>query len=132
MRLLSDFQLDDARWHALAIPIGLAFFFRSTPADGVVCIYPSPAGPTETLVDADDWLDLAMDNPVLGRLRPDTQALLVNRVGPARDHFLVPIDACYQLVGLIRTSWQGFSGGGEVWGQIGRFFDRLRERAGHA
>ena len=43
--------------------------------------------------------------------------------------YRVPIDECYKLVGLIRTHWRGLSGGTEVWEEIGRFFDELRERA---
>ena len=41
----------------------------------------------------------------------------------------MPIDECYALVGLIRTSWRGFTGGSEVWEQIGRFFEELDRRA---
>jgi hypothetical protein len=59
---------------------------------------------------------------------PDVEALLVNRVGAARDYFIVPIDECYKLVGLIRLHWRGLSGGAVVWGEIGRFFDELRRR----
>ena len=39
-----------------------------------------------------------------------------------------PIDECYKLVGLIRLHWRGLSGGAVVWGEIGRFFDELRQR----
>ena len=42
-----------------------------------------------------------------------------------REHWLVPIDDCYELVGLIRTRWRGFGGGEEVWDAIARFFDDL-------
>jgi hypothetical protein len=57
----------------------------------------------------------------------DVEALLVNRVRGAREHFLVPIDECYSLVGLIRMHWRGLSGGREVWEKIDRFFQDLRE-----
>ena len=55
-------------------------------------------------------------NPVLESLEPDVEALLVNRVGHAREasaaeYYIAPIDACYQLVGLIRVHWRGLSGG---------------------
>ena len=46
-----------------------------------------------------------------------------------REHFIVPIDACYELVGLIRLKWRGLSGGEEVWKAIEEFFERLRSRA---
>ena len=31
--------------------------------------------------------------------QPDVEALLVNRVGEAREYFIAPIDACFELVG---------------------------------
>ncbi len=65
-------------------------------------------------------------------MQPDVEALLVNRVGAAREYFIVPIDECYKLVGLIRLHWRGLSGGAVVWGEIARFFDDLRRKAAHA
>jgi hypothetical protein len=58
-------------------------------------------------------------------MEPDVEALLVNRAQGARRHWLVPIDECYALVGLIRTRWKGLTGGKQVWEEIGHFFDRL-------
>ena len=46
------------------------------------------------------------------------------------EYYLVPIDECYKLVGLIRTHWRGLSGGTEVWREIGAFFAALKSRAG--
>ena len=43
--------------------------------------------------------------------------------------FLVPIDACYRLVGLVRTTWKGFDGGAAAWAAIDGFFDDVRGRA---
>jgi hypothetical protein len=37
----------------------------------------------------------------------------------------VPIDDCFQLVGLIRTHWKGLTGGKEVWQELSAFFARL-------
>ena len=126
---LPDFHLTDARWESLMIPIGMAFFFHSTPAGKVVCIYPSPAGPTESLLDLRAWADVVSDNTVLEDLEPDVEALLVNRVGDVREYYLVPIDECYKLVGLIRAHWRGLSGGAEVWQEIARFFAGLKTKA---
>ena len=78
-------------------------------------IYPSPAGPTESLLSLDAWSQLAETNQVLAELEPDVEALLVNRTNGAREYYRVSIDRCYALVGLIRTRWRGLSGGTEVW-----------------
>jgi hypothetical protein len=123
--LLADFQLTESQWEDLHLPINLAFFFRSTRAGRVVAVYPSPAGGMESLLTLESWSQLEAENPVLHELEPDIEALLVNRVGHARDHYRVPIDACYRLVGLIRSHWRGLSGGTEVWEAIGNFFDGL-------
>jgi hypothetical protein len=72
---------------------------------------------------------LVAENPVLGHLEPDVEALLVNRVCDSREYFLAPIDACYELVGVIRTHWRGLSGGAAVWQEIASFFSRLKRRA---
>jgi hypothetical protein len=133
---LDDFQLTDAQWDSLLIPINLAFFYQSTPQDRPVAIYPSPGGAMESLLDLASWSELIVVNPVLKAMEPDVEALLVNRIsqnspraeveattGPR--YFLVPIDVCYQLVGLIRKNWRGLSGGREVWREIERFFDEL-------
>jgi hypothetical protein len=125
-RYLSKFMLSDAQWDALSIPIQLAFFFHCSPAEKVVALYPSPAGPTESLLSLDAWDEISEDNPVLKTLEPDVEALLVNRVRDTREYYIAPIDECYKLVGLIRANWRGFSGGQEVWQEIDRFFVRLR------
>jgi hypothetical protein len=127
---LTDLRLSDLQWEGFGLPIALAFFLHSSPAGRVVAVYPSPAGATESALPLDAWEEFAAENPGLGGLEPDVEALLVNRVGPARDYFRVGIDRCYQLAGLIRTHWQGFSGGTALWDEIGRFFEDLQRRAG--
>jgi Family of unknown function (DUF5947) len=131
---LPNFQLTDSQWDALMIPIEMAFFFKSTAQQRVVALYPSPAGPTESLLSLDTWADMEERNPVLREMVPDVTALLVNRVAHVRgaappEYFLVPIDECYKLVGIIRTYWRGFSGGAEVWQEIAAFFASLHKRA---
>ena len=128
-RFLEDFEMDDVQWECLRIPVDMAFFFYSTPAERVVAFYPSPMGPTESLLKLSAWEELEKDNPILKGMERDVEALLVNRVRETREHFLVPIDECYSLVGLIRTRWRGLSGGREVWEEIERFFQELRKRS---
>lgn len=130
VRLLQNFQLTDGQWDGLMIPIQLAFFFHSTPDNKIIALYPSPAGPTESLLTLDAWDEIAQDNPLLKEMETDVEALLVNRVRAEQsEYYLVPIDDCYKLVGLIRAHWRGLSGGTEVWEQIVGFFDELRNRA---
>jgi hypothetical protein len=131
---LANFQMTDAEWDGLLIPINLAFFFKNSPDSRVSALYPSPAGATESLLPLEAWSAIVEANPVLSRLQPDVEALLVNRVGHARgvapaEYFIVPIDLCFHLVGLIRIHWRGLSGGTEVWQQIGKYFAELRSKA---
>ena len=126
---LDGFAMTDAAWEELRLPVDMAFFFHNTEAERVSAFYPSPMGPTESLLTFDAWQALEAANPVLRELAPDVEALLVNRSRGARRQWLVPIDECYALVGLIRTRWRGFTGGKEVWLGIEEFFDRLDRRS---
>ena len=131
---LQNFNLSDGQWESLMVPISMAFFFRSTPDARVVAFYPSPAGATESLLPLETWKDIEDANPLLKEVESDVEALLVNRVGHARgftaaEYYVLPIDECYKLVGLIRANWRGLSGGTEVWQEIGQFFDGLKQRA---
>jgi hypothetical protein len=131
---LADFHLSDGQWESLMVPINMVFFFRSTPDARVVAFYPSPAGATESQLPLDTWQDIEEINPALKEMESDVEALLVNRVGHARgfaapEYYVLPIDECYKLVGLIRAHWKGLSGGTEVWQEIGKFFDSLKQRA---
>lgn len=132
--VLTNFAMNDGQWESLLIPINLAFFFHSSIEGRMVALYPSPAGAVESLLSLEAWNEIAESNPVLHRLRPDIEALLVNRVGHAHEmaraeYYIAPIDECFKLVGLIRSNWRGLSGGTEVWTEIGTFFARLRSAA---
>lgn len=130
VRYLPAFHLTDAQWDSLMIPIGMAFFFHGTVAGKTLALYPSPAGATESLLDLESWDEIVRYNPILKEMEADTEALLVNRVGETREYYLVPIDECYKLVGLIRAYWHGLSGGTEVWKEIGTFFAELKQKSG--
>jgi hypothetical protein len=131
-RRLPDFQITDPEWAALSLPIELAFFFSSSAAGKVIAMYPSPAGATESLLRLENWVTLASANPALAEMKTDVEALLANRLGGAREYFIVPIDAAFQLVGLIRMHWRGFSGGERVWEEINTFFSSVRQQCGAA
>ncbi len=126
---LTDFSMANEQWEGLCIPVNMAFIYRSTGPKPVMAYYPSPAGATESMLDLEGWRELVAANPILDELAPDVEALLVNRVRGASEYFLVPIDACYQLVGLIRLSWRGLGGGTEVWEAISGFFHEIAGKA---
>ena len=125
-RPLPDFKMTDADWEALSIPINLAFFFYSTQANKIVAMYPSPTGATESLLPLASWKSLMTANPWLAQLEPDVEALLVKRLGDEREYYLAPIDSCFELVGMIRIHWRGFTGGDKVWLEIEKFFAKLK------
>lgn len=135
-RVVDDFAFTQAQWDDLAIPVDLVFLFhQSDAADAdqrasLVACYPSPAGATESELDLATWEGIAGANPALGDLADDVEAVLLRRRGPGEfECVLVPIDACYELVGIVRTYWTGFQGGAEVWEHLDAFFDAVHARA---
>jgi len=126
-----DFELGDVAWEDLRIPVEMSFFYRDSQAGRVMAFYPGPMGATESLLELDAWEAIERANPVTASMEADVEALLVNRSRGRHDHWLVPIDDCYELVGLIRTRWRGLTGGREVWEEITRFFEALDRRSRH-
>jgi hypothetical protein len=131
-RVLVDpaFQLADPQWTALAIPVRLAFIFYNSRLARWIALYPSPGGAAEAELPENAFQGLAAATSLVGAIEPDVEALLVYGRRTARlETFLVPIDACYRLVGEVRRHWQGFHGGDLVWQHIEAFFADLRARA---
>jgi hypothetical protein len=147
-RYLHDpaFDLTPAQWDDLQIPVGMAFFFYNSDMGKSVAFYPGPAGATESLLALDSWEAMRETNPLFASIEDDVEALLVRRSGCSErltpplsgghpptpgtfECYLVPIDACYELVGLVRLHWKGFDGGEEAQAAIAEFFDRLREQS---
>jgi uncharacterized protein DUF5947 len=121
---LEDFRLPDELWASFQIPIGLAFFLHSSMTGSVVAMYPSPAGATESELRLEKWSRLVALNPVLAGLEPDAEGLIVDRRLNAA--VIAPIDRCYELVGLIKTRWEGISGGAGLERAIAEFLVGLR------
>jgi hypothetical protein len=126
---LEGFELPDDVWAEFRIPIGLAFFMYSSVTECVVAMYPSPAGATESELHFESWNRLTALNPTLGRLEPDGEALIVNRLADPPAYAIAPIDRCYMLVGLIKANWEGISGGQAVDEAVASFFERLHAEA---
>jgi Family of unknown function (DUF5947) len=122
---LHGFALDDELWARFQIPISLAFFMVRAGGQGVVALYPSPAGATECELHLEAWDELVAANPVLGALEPEVEALIVNRLSEPARHAVVPIDRCYELVGMIKSRWEGISGGRAIEDAVGDFFASL-------
>ncbi len=127
---LPDFALDRRAWDALQIPVGMAFFFRNSALDRTVAFYPGPAGACESELDLEAWKAISAAEPRVGLLADDVEALLV-RVPDEGEPicYLVPIDACYEFVGGLRTLWRGFDGGQEARQFIDEFFTTLANRS---
>lgn len=121
-----DFAMSAGDWDDLAVPVRMAFFFRDSRVGRTVAFYPSPGGATEPELPLDTWVRVLAANPAVADVEPDVEALLVDRDSGA---YLVPIDACYALVGLVRLHWKGFDGGEEAWERINGFFAGLRARS---
>jgi hypothetical protein len=125
-----DLVLDARAWDELQIPVGLAFLFRNSVQGRTIAFYPGPAGATESELALDAWDTIVRHSPELAVLRPDVEALLIRRTdGPSSTCHLVPIDACYELVGRLRVLWRGFDGGREAHNAIDEFFARVSSRS---
>jgi Family of unknown function (DUF5947) len=124
-----SFKLTDRQWDAVQIPVRMAFFFYNSSLEKVVAFYPSPAGATESLLSLETWDDIIEANPLFSTLVPDVEALLIYRSDEGFECYLAPIDACYELVGLVKLHWKGFDGGREAWRAIDSFFSGLRDRS---
>jgi len=127
--MLPDFASASDVWDALDLPIGLAFFFRNSETARTTAFYPSAAGAIESELALDSWDALTRAVPLLATLAADVEALLVKRTSTDLTALIVPIDVCYELVGVIRVVWRGLQGGDEVWLRIDEFFARAIERA---
>ncbi len=130
----SSRPMSAAEWDELQIPVGLAFFLYSSERGGVAGFYPSPAGATECTLDLAAWERLAAAHPLLASAEPDVEAVLLCREGGAAEaeHFIVPIDVCYELAGRMRMLWKGFDGGSEARASIEEFLTGVRRRAREA
>jgi hypothetical protein len=127
---LPRMALSDAQWDRLQIPVGMAFLFHNSALNRTLAFYPSPAGAAESALPLETWDEIVAANALLRTLEPDVEALLVRRTRTHQESYIVPIDACYELAGLMRRHWKGFDGGEEARLAIETFFAGLRERAG--
>ncbi len=134
-----DFELAPAQWDSLQIPVSVAFFFLNSSLGRIAAFYPGPAGATESELALDTWAEVVAANPELSSMQPDVEAFLVRAgsglggrshgTGGGSECYIVPIDACYELVGHLRLLWRGFDGGTEANRKLDDFFADVRARA---
>jgi hypothetical protein len=124
---LDDLRISDEQWAAFQIPIGLAFFMISSVTGGVIALYPSPAGATESELDLEAWADVCAANPEL-ELEADSEALIVNRLADPPQQLIAPIDSAYGLVGVVKSAWEGISGGAGVAEAVAGYLESLRAK----
>ncbi len=128
-----DFELSRAQWDSLQIPVSVAFFFLNSELQRIAAFYPGPAGATESELPLDTWAELVAANPQLSTMQPDVEAFLVRAASDRGDRhaecYIVPIDACYELVGHLRLLWRGFDGGSEANQKLDVFFADIEARA---
>jgi len=123
-----NFLPGDADWARVEIPVQLAFVVRR---EGWIAFYPSPAGTVEAPLSEAAAEALSSLVPLSAKVEPGVEALLIHRPrgGANARCYLVPIDACYELVALVRRHWRGFDGGDEARAAIETFIARLDRAA---
>ena len=97
----------------LGVPVDMAFVVRVDRTFEGLLSQPGRA----------DRVAAGVEPPV--ELADDVEALLV------RDDraWIVGIDVCFALVGLVRTHWRGITGGVEVRRELDAFFEGLDRTA---
>jgi hypothetical protein len=116
----------------LGVPVGLAFFFRSSTLGRTIGVFPSPAGATEAELDDEAYAALAARSALAAEREDDVEALLVRSTRAHESDprvFLVPIDVAYELVAVVRRGWRGIDGGEPAQAALDAFFGELDRRA---
>ena len=128
---LPDLALTQTQWEALQIPVGIAFFHRNTSQSCITSCYPGPEGATQSLVRLETWDALEEANPILEKLVPDVESLVIHH---PQDHQrseggIVPIDVSDELMKYLKQQWRGLDGGEEAWKTIHTFVTDMRTRS---
>ncbi|MEU5261546.1 DUF5947 family protein [Amycolatopsis sp. NPDC021455] len=113
-------------WCGLGIPARFAFFVHC--GTRVTAFQPGPAGAAETPLPPGLWAELAAAHPLLATAEPDVEAIVFRGGEHGTDCFLVPIDVCYRLAGVVRRYWTGCDGGPEMHERVGELFAEIEQR----
>lgn len=128
---LDAMSLTQLQWQSLQVPINLLFLTTKSQPAQKQAFYPSAAGAVECTFAEDLWSELRQWVPVIDELTPDIEALLIYEKEDSIILYRLSIDLCFQLIGLIRMHWRGFSGGADVYREISQFFENLDSRTGN-
>ncbi len=131
VRVDRSFTLSESAWSSLRVPVRLAFLFFNSSLERWVAFYPSPAGTTESELALEAFGEVFAASALVAAAQPDVEAILVygERGAETLDHWLVPIDVCYDLVARVRRSFAGFDGGPKLRADLDMFFAALRARS---
>ena len=126
-----DLELSHGEWDALQIPVSVAFFFLNSSIDRVAAFYPGPPAQRNHSCRWTRGTSSRWRTPSWPRSSRTSRRSWCGptRGAPSTECFLVPIDACYELVGRLRTLWRGFDGGREANEALEEFFAGIRARA---
>ena len=122
VRKVADVAISEGQWAALQIPVDLAFFLRQSGAENVGAYYPGPGARPSRSWTWPAGPRSSTRTPFWRRRNRDVRAILLRRSTSGYACYLVPVDRCYELVGIVRQSWVGFHGGAEVWARVEGFF----------
>ena len=112
-------------WDALQIPIGPTFLFTNG-ATGLTTAYcPGRADATEAALPLDVWKDVERAVPAVATLAHDVEGLLIRRTDTLIDAAIIPLDACYELLGRIRRASFASRGVNAIPGEIDAFLARV-------
>jgi hypothetical protein len=114
-------------WRGLGIVARFAFFVHC--GTRVTAFQPGPAGVAEAPLPPGLWAELAAAHPLLATAEPDVEGIVFRGRGWGTDCFLVPVDACYRLAGVVRRYWTGCDGGPELHERVGELFAEIEQRA---
>ena len=137
-----DFRITDAQWDSLLIPIEMAFFFESSTCGAHRRDLSEPGRTDRVAAAAGDVAGHRRGQP---RPEPDGAGCrsagrqpdwvhIVTRQAPTRsacEYYILPIDECFKLVGVIRLHWKGLSGGTASVGGETFFAEILRQGGAH-
>ncbi|WP_053960305.1 DUF5947 family protein [Sulfobacillus thermosulfidooxidans] len=115
-------------WDVMKVPVHLVGIIKRRGGQAEI-FYPSPAGAVSGGPISQGFLTPSLQQ-ALGSVSDEVEVLLIADLAGMSEGFLIPLDRFYELIGLLRLSWQGLSGGNEVSRRIHQFFDQLAQQAG--